>query len=487
MDNHSVLNNILSCLSDNGYTILTLLSDVLSRQYTLEDQRVQLVREEVECDALGICAHLLSHIPTAAPVTTWALQITQSALDSSELDSEPEEEDMPPRKRARKDVLSRNTAIQVIKCVVCISIVLQSANENCNHLQSIFRIFIHSANVPQRVAEVLAHAGLTISIKSIHRAVKSMSIDSAHKIKTGLCSLKMAVAYDNFDINFKTLEPTLAHQSSFVSAMSATAVPLIGVDNIDALCCSEALWRVDPRNPSLSVLHTGIDDFDLLRFHLTDTYDHQPPGMEFSLRCKAFAWHVCEILINHGQYFGYLSNKLVTPETVLRIPVSKTEQVPMRSMKIKQSSVDGNIEVMENLLHQGGLGDPTELDFESNGDVDILDFVLWVHGNLLTKERLNTVQDSQCIEDTPKNCFQFVIFVLGLFHYKMACVDALWRTYLQVKEGCEDVNSTYQHVGILQPQETGLMMTKPGFCWMHDVVHHKLCAVILECWCKELS
>ncbi|KAH8980615.1 hypothetical protein EDB92DRAFT_1820506 [Lactarius akahatsu] len=82
MDNHSALNNILSCLSDNGYTILTLLSDVLLRQYTLEDQRVRLAREEVERDALGICTHLLSHIPTAAPVTTWALQIAQSVLRS---------------------------------------------------------------------------------------------------------------------------------------------------------------------------------------------------------------------------------------------------------------------------------------------------------------------------------------------------------------------------------------------------------------------
>ncbi|KAH9173863.1 hypothetical protein EDB89DRAFT_1822620, partial [Lactarius sanguifluus] len=150
------------------------------------------------------------------------------------------------------------------KCVICISIVLQSTNENCNHLQSILGIFIHSANVPQCVAEVLAHAsvialgvqscselcaGLTISIKSIQWAVKSMSIDSARKIKTGLCSLKMVVAYDNFDINFKTLEPTLTHQSSFMSATSATTVPLIGVDNIDALHCSEALWSVDPRNP----------------------------------------------------------------------------------------------------------------------------------------------------------------------------------------------------------------------------------------------
>ncbi|KAH8993655.1 hypothetical protein EDB83DRAFT_2239070, partial [Lactarius deliciosus] len=117
----------------------------------------------------------------------------------------------------------------------------------------------------------------------------------------------------------------------------------------------------------------------------------------------------------------------------------------------------------------------------------ISDFVLLVHGDLLTKERLDTVRDSRCIEDTPKNRFQFVVFVLGLFHYKMACVDALWRTYLQVKEGREDVNSTYQHVGILRPWETGLMTTKPGFRRMHDVVHHELQAVILECWRKESS
>ncbi|KAI9431078.1 hypothetical protein H4582DRAFT_2113548 [Lactarius indigo] len=53
--------------------------------------------------------------------------------------------------------------------------------------------------------------------------------------------------------------------------------------------------------------------------------------------------------------------------------------------------------------------------------------------------------------------------------------------------GLTDVNSAYQHVGILQPRETGLMTTKPGFCQMHDVVHHELRAVILECWRKESS
>ena len=274
-----------------------------------------------------------------------------------------------------------------------------------------------------------------------------------------------------------------------MSATSATAIPLIGVDNIDVLRCSKALWSKDPQNPSSSISQVNIDEFDLLRFHVTNAYDHMPaaPGMDLSPQRKAFAWHVRQILINHGQYFGYLSDRLGTPDTLFRIPVSKTNQVPMKSMKIKQSSVDGNIEVMNNLLHQGGLGDPTEPDFESTGDVDISEYVLLVHGDLLTKERLDTVRASRCIEDSPKNRFQFVVFVLGLFHFKMACVDALWRVYLQAKEGREDVNSTYQHVGILRPQETGLMTSKPGFRRMHDVVHHELHAAILECWRVEVS
>ena len=324
-------------------------------------------------------------------------------------------------------------------------------------------MFFHLANVPQRVIEVLAHAGLSISIMSIHWAVKSMSVDSVWKIKEGLHTLKVAMAYDNFDINFKTSEPTIAHRSTFVSATSATAIPLVGVENIDMLRHSAALWQIDHRNPSPSASPTTFDEFNLLRFHVKDKYNCRVPGMEMSPQCEAFAWHIREILVNHGQHFAHFSGQLRTPDSVLNIPLTKTEQIPMRSMKIKQSTVDGNIEVMENLLRQGGLGDPTDPNFETSGDVDMSEFVLLVHGDLLTKERLDTVRDSRRIKDTPKNQFQYVVFVPGLFHYKMACVDALWQMYLQGKDGWEDVNSSFQHTGILRLQETGILTTKPGF------------------------
>lgn len=142
----------------------------------------------------------------------------------------------------------------------------------CNHLQGILGMFFHSVNVPQSVIEVLVHAGLSISIMSIHHAVTLMSVDSVQKIKDGLHTLKVAMVYDNFDI--KMLEPIIAHGSLFVSATSATAIPLVEVENINMLCCSAALWQIDHCNPSPSASPTTFDEFNLLRFHVKDKYNH---------------------------------------------------------------------------------------------------------------------------------------------------------------------------------------------------------------------
>ncbi|KAG1894465.1 uncharacterized protein F5891DRAFT_1130925 [Suillus fuscotomentosus] len=108
--------------------------------------------------------------------------------------------------------------------------------------------------------------------------------------------------------------------------------------------------------------------------------------------------------------------------------------------------------------------------------------IMLIHGDLLTKERLDTVHNSRCIEHTPKNHFQYVIFLPGLFHYKMACADAIWRTYIQPKEGRDDENSLYQHTAVLRPEETGKMVSKPGFRQVHDVIHHDIWASMMDCW-----
>jgi hypothetical protein len=260
-------------------------------------------------------------------------------------------------------------------------------------LQSILGIFYHSTSVPEKVIEMLAHAGLSISLTSIHSAVKSLSLEASRKIKAAVRTLATAFAYDNFDINFKSSEPTVEHPSSFVSATSATAIPLFGVSNPEALRSSQCYWEKDPKNPSPSAQPIKINLEGLSAFHLQSS-SRKAPGQKFSPLLANYAWHIRDILIQRGEHFGSLAPHLAQPAAVNRIPLHQTTQIPCRSMNIKESMPDGNIEVMESLLRQGGIREPEDKRFDPENDVDMSEHILLIHGDLLTKERLDAVQDS---------------------------------------------------------------------------------------------
>ncbi|TFK60261.1 hypothetical protein BDN72DRAFT_940533 [Pluteus cervinus] len=117
--------------------------------------------------------------------------------------------------------------------------------------------------------------------------------------------------------------------------------------------------------------------------------------------------------------------------------------------------------------------------------MDITDWVLLFHGDLATKERLDAARNSRRIEETPKQRLQFVVFLLGLFHFKMACADAIWRTYIKPQDHRLDLNSMFSHIGILRPNETYKIGSKPTFRQLHDVIHHDIWASILDCWRLE--
>ncbi|KIJ10208.1 hypothetical protein PAXINDRAFT_86395, partial [Paxillus involutus ATCC 200175] len=147
-----------------------------------------------------------------------------------------------PRKWQRTNTADgRNTVITLIqRLVVCACIMAQNTNSHCNVLQSIVGIFCHSTGTPARVIDVLSHAGLSISASSINNAVDSLSKESASAVKKSLQTLQTALAYDNFDIDFKTAQPTVEHQSTFISSTSATAIPLFGItDPADLECLAQ--------------------------------------------------------------------------------------------------------------------------------------------------------------------------------------------------------------------------------------------------------
>ncbi|KAG1890422.1 uncharacterized protein F5891DRAFT_965005 [Suillus fuscotomentosus] len=337
------------------------------------------------------------------------------------------------------------------KTVVIISICMQNTNKRCNCLQGWMGFFMKSTGVPEKVIKVMAHAGLSVNLSTIYNMVTSILKEISRDIKREVHTLCAAFAYDNFDIAFNVAQPTLENHSFFVSTTSATVISLYGVDesNEEVLRSSAKLWASDPKNPSPSLFPLMNESRSFLMLHKKDTYNQQMNPTQLSGQEEAFAWHIYAILIQHNQNFKHFADKLDEPETIQRIPIHKTNQIPCCSMNIKQSTTDRNIEVLDNLFHQGGIRDKSEVNFDAEHDVDMTEHVILVHGDLLTKEWVDSVRNSQKIEHTPKNRLQYVVFLPGLFHYKMACADALWCTYIHPKEGCEDDNSLYQHIGIL--------------------------------------
>jgi hypothetical protein len=57
---------------------------------------------------------------------------------------------------------------------------------------------------------------------------------------------------------------------------------------------------------------------------------------------------------------------------------------------------------------------------------DIWQFVVLFWGDLGMAERIMSILKWWSIESTPWCYHQFMVFVMGLFHLKMACADALW-------------------------------------------------------------
>jgi len=90
-------------------------------------------------------------------------------------------------------------------------------------------------------------------------------------------------------------------------------------------------------------------------------------------------------------------------------------------MDINQSTNDGQAQILENILAQANLGDPTDMP----GVVDICEHVILVHGDLGTAKWLEGIRALRAIESNPVCHLQYPIFVMGLFHYQMACADAI--------------------------------------------------------------
>ncbi|KAG8989616.1 hypothetical protein FRB90_002167, partial [Tulasnella sp. 427] len=411
--------------------------------------------------------------------------------DTTSEDEDTDEEDLEVakilnrKKRMTKKAIRRREALLLIRRNVLFSICMQSSNSRCNALQTVVGLFAHSCNAPERIVEMMAHAGLSVSPQSSRNMLKSMSTESRKKLRLQTSKSPVAIAYDNLDISFKTEQPTVEGGNSHqVHMTTGTYFPLMHGVRPEALRFSQQLWAASEINPERDPSRRPIllGHSALMEIQKESAFPDHDSRSYFSL----MAWHVRQILLSDAvsgikqAVKDKLRPLLGEPTARKRIPVEKTIQYPARAMTISVSSNSGNAAAISNLLRQADIKDEA-----------LEDSVLLVHGDLGTGDRAAALMRSRRIEGTAKNRLQYLIFLPGVFHIKMACADAIWRAHIAsskpTKSRSSHSKSIFHMCSIIRPKETSKLASNPGFRLTHNVINHLLLATISEAWKVEVE
>lgn len=86
---------------------------------------------------------------------------------------------------------------------------------------------------------------------------------------------------------------------------------------------------------------------------------------------KALAWHVRCILVEQELAFRYYHTHLGSPVAIQSLTMEKTRKYPANAIHADERTLDGNWQVLTNLLDQGGISEDV---LENN--------IILVHGDL---------------------------------------------------------------------------------------------------------
>ncbi|OJT09863.1 hypothetical protein TRAPUB_13661, partial [Trametes pubescens] len=377
------------------------------------------------------------------------------------------------------------------KAVVIISILMHSQDQRCNALQCVTGIFLHSCGAPEKLVKVLSRMGISIALSSIHRAIKSLTEHGSDDVRVLAQTLCASYAFDNLDFKVPSGIPTVEKPSDgLIHIATGTLLRLEhGVERED-LRCSAKLWDRNTSNPQAS---------DPRPYNPRTTMRHlftlhpEPDVAEggLSRRGRFRAWFVARTLMTHGPApFAYYRSQLRDPEPIETIPVVKLHQKPLGAMDISLSTISGNLEALSAMYTQGGVGDPHRDEDPAMPDETIMDlseYVTLVHGDLGTYEKVLSALRRRNQERTPHDRLQAVVFVMGLFHLKMASADAIWRILVTPEGSRVDNTSFIKLVGQLRPDASSRLTSNAKYRDRHDLIAHVAAMLILNAWDVEVK
>ena len=287
------------------------------------------------------------------------------------------------------------------------------------------------------------------------------------------------MVYDNLVVDFGSPAQSAVDKSNQSLHHFTTSTYINHCYDVEDLRCADEVRKTDPYNDQDGdSKEYGFDLTDLLEIPSVID-DHGLTGHQ-----RFFAWALRKTLCEHGPaFFRTFRKELGAPDVVRQIPVCKTEQIPVKAMKLDNSTVSGNIDAMEGIQQQGGLKkkDPEHPTLLT----DVPEYVQLVCGDLGTAERIESGKRRRAMDLFPSNTLSDMIFIPGMFHVKMALVDMLWRLFIKPFSDISESTSAISATKYLCPRTKDtnkLLKGPPTYQQMKRFLNHLGRAEQLCCW-----
>ncbi|KAJ8519429.1 hypothetical protein ONZ45_g3620 [Pleurotus djamor] len=322
-----------------------------------------------------------------------------------------------------KHILAPTPTRSARKATIVTSTMLQLLGEHSTHnnlSRKLLGLYLYATGTERQPISVLSHLGISESYTSIvakerrkkstgatpngdssdtteqyTRAgtLRSLSASMREAARRIAATGTFAVVYDNINIMFRAAEQALGRTDSLENGTCATIWPL---------------WQADIRDMQLSDFNAAYNAAGPLL--ITDIL-HSPD--EASLFRQCLIHSILRIIISHGgEPFQRFKADLEEhqPKTGERIEPHSTEMFPLPAMEIDESTISGNVDVINTIAAELKLEETTHF----NTAVKIF------AGDQLSISRLRSAANIRAGHEGGFASFGWGVWMPGLFHTKMA-------------------------------------------------------------------
>nr|GAT48060.1 predicted protein [Mycena chlorophos] len=220
-----------------------------------------------------------------------------------------------------------------------LSMLCYSQNEKASSMRLTMSIFLLASSASRALFDVLHHAGICMSYTSTLEKTGQMGKERLQTILRIVETSVILIIWDNINIAFKVGQQRADAKDHFDNGTTASMLKAYGVK---------------PGDLPLDLLPPQTTSTLDLKFNLREDY-LPSPAMSAALQA-AHLWHLTDILlVQYPTLRERFSASLTPPPTDFAIPVHKTEQFPLPAMHIDESTIDGTMQVLNQILKTLGL------------------------------------------------------------------------------------------------------------------------------------